>query len=243
MNYFLLCAYNESKNIVKVIENIRKYFKYEYKIIIVNDGSTDDTEFQIKKQVRESEIVLLNHKRNLGLGAALRTGLLFILNNSMLKAKDTIITLDADNTHPIEIANVMVKKIFENNDLIIASRFTKGAIQLGVPLYRKLISLSARCILKIIFPYPGLKDYTSGYRAYRGSLILTAYNYYKKDIVKERNFVVQLEILVKLLKFRPKIYEVPINLKYFLKYGKSKLKIVKNIISYLNFIFSYIIKP
>lgn len=238
MNYFLLCAYNEAENILKVIKDIEKNFRYEYKIIIVNDGSTDSTEQLIRTLSSFGKnIVLLTHKKNLGLGRALKTGFFFILKNNLLSGSDTIITLDADNTHSVEIANLMIEKFLENKDLVIASRFIKGAKELGVPCYRKFLSLAASMILRIIFPYPNIRDYTCGYRLYSGRVLLEAYKYYKEDLITERDFVCQLEILVKLLKLKPQTCEVPIILKYFLKSGKSKLKIVKNIISYLKFIF------
>lgn len=237
MNYFLLCAYNEENNILRVIESIIKNFKYEYKIVIVNDGSTDKTEQLIKNHYAFKDIILLNHKKNLGLGKALKTGFIFLLKNKLLIDNDTVITLDADNTHTIDIANLMFEKFLSNRDLIIASRFVKGAKQLGVPFYRSMISLIASIILRLIFPYPNLRDYTCGYRLYSGRILNKAYNYYKENLITEKNFVVQLEILIKLLKFKPLICEIPINLKYFLKYGKSKLKIVKNIFSYLRFLF------
>ncbi|MEN3013056.1 MAG: glycosyltransferase family 2 protein [Endomicrobiia bacterium] len=242
MNYFLLCAYNESKNITEVIKSIKENFKHENKIVIVNDGSSDDTEIQIRKCLQKyKDIILLTHKKNLGLGKALKTGFMFILKSRM-KDEDTIITLDADNTHPVEIANLMMEKFLMGYDLVIASRFVKNAKQQGVPFFRKLLSLMARFIFKYFFYHPLVKDYTSGYRLYGGKILNRAYAYYRENLIKEKDFVVQLEILIKLLKFKPKVYEVPIDIKYFLKYGKSKLKIVKNIISYLNFIITYFAK-
>lgn len=237
MNYFLLCVYNEEENILKVIESINRDFKYEKKIVIVNDGSTDNTEQLIKKQNIFKDIIILTHKNNLGLGEALRTGFTFILKNKILKDVDAVITLDADNTHSINTANLMVEKFLEGKDLIIASRFVKEAKQLGVPFYRRILSMFASVILHLIFPYPNLKDYTCGYRLYSGRILIKAYEQYKENLVTEKNFVAQLEILIKLLKFKPRVCEVPIDLKYFLKYGKSKLKIVKNITAYFKFIF------
>ena len=84
---------------------------------------------------------------------------------------------------------------------------------------------------------PNVKDYTSGYRAYRAGIIKKANNFYHKNFLQEKDFVIQLEILYKLSKFNPRTTEVPLILRYDKKYGKSKLKIVKNIFKYFCFIF------
>jgi len=239
MNYFLLCAYNEEKNISCLINEIRKNFKYEFKILVVDDGSTDNTLFELER-IKSDDLIVLKHNKNLGLGCALKTGFLYIFEKLNLNDKDNIITMDADNTHPVELANLMVEKIKDGKDIVIASRYQKNSRQLGVPLIRKFLSFLARIILKILFYHPSIKDYTSGYRAYAGRIIKNLINSYGENFIIEKNFVVQLEILVKLLNFKPDVYELPICLKYYKKCGKSKLKIVKDITSYLNFIVKYL---
>lgn len=240
MNYFLLCAYNEEKNIGDVISSIRETFYTEnYTIVIVNDGSTDATQEVVCKLREEKEdIILLNHKKNLGLGCALRTGFDFLF--SKVSNEDIIITLDADNTHPLEISNFIVSNLKQKADIVIASRYQKNSVQQGVPFFRKILSFLGRVTLTIFFPYHGVSDYTSGYRWYRGELIKKAKNFYGENFITEQSFVVQVEILYKLFYFKPKIIEVPLILQYNKKYGKSKLKIVKNIIKYLQFILRYI---
>lgn len=235
MNYFLLCAYNEEGNITQIIKNIKNYFKYDYKIVIVNDGSTDNTINELSK-IKSENIFIISHKKNLGLGAALKTGFLHIIEKLNLQSEDVVITMDADNTHPAELSNFMVERIKEGYDIVIASRYQPTSKQYGVPFYRKFISFIAKIILKIFFPFKNLKDYTSGYRAYSGKIIIKTYEKFKKNFIEEKSFVVQLELLKKSFLFLPKIYEAPLFLRYDRKCGKSKLKIVKNILLYLKFL-------
>ncbi|MFN3550367.1 MAG: glycosyltransferase family 2 protein [Endomicrobiia bacterium] len=241
MNYFLLCAYNEEKNILSLIKNIKDSFKYEHKIVVVDDGSTDNTVYELKK-FHSGDIFIISHKKNLGLGYALKTGFLYIIENLNLHPKDIIITMDADNTHPAELANSMVEKIIDGYDIIIASRYQPQSKQYKVAFYRKLISFIARIVLRTIFPYKNLKDYTSGYRAYSAKIIKQLYQKFKENFIEEKNFVVQIELLTKLFLFSPKIYEIPFCLRYDRKYGKSKLKIVKNILSYVKFLIKKFLK-
>ncbi len=239
--YFLLCAFNEEKNIAQQIDTIRRNFNNKkYKIVIVDDGSTDNTRKEIDKSNSYKDIILIEHPKNLGLGVAIKTGLLYLLNK--INNDDVVITMDADNTHPVSQAFDMIRKIYEGYEMVIGSRYQPGAKQIKVPFVRKLLSFSARYILRYIFYHKNIKDYTSGYRAYKGSLIKKLINKYGENFITEKNFVVQLEILTKILTFTNKICEIPIVLEYAKKYSKSKLKIVKNVFSYLRFIFYYICK-
>jgi dolichol-phosphate mannosyltransferase len=237
MIYFLLCAYNEEKNIEKVITSIsEKFVDKEIKIIVIDDGSVDNTKDIIKKiELTNKKLVLISHKKNLGLGCALKTGFEYLF--STIADNDIIITLDADNTHPIEVSQKMLTKISDGYDIVISSRYEKDGKQIGVNVLRSTISFLAKILLKKIFSFDNVKDYTSGYRAYSGKVIKKAKNFYGKNFIQEKDFVVQLEILYKLTKFNPKIVEVPLVLRYDKKYGKSKLKIIKNILKYLHFIF------
>jgi dolichol-phosphate mannosyltransferase len=235
MIYFLLCAYNEEVNIEYVINSIRQKIK-NYKIVVVNDGSTDNTKYVLEK-LFSNDMVVINHQKNLGLGFALKTGFEYIIPK--LTLQDVVVTLDADNTHPVEVVHHMIQKFQEGCDIVIASRYCLGGEQLGVVWYRKLLSFTAKILLKILFPYQNIKDYTTGYRLYCSKILFQAYNEYKEKFITQKNFVVQLELLLKLLKFNPKIDEVPLKLLYYKKYGKSKLKIVKNILSYLDFIIKF----
>lgn len=233
MKYFLLCAYNEGKNIQEVIRSIRVHFKNDYKIIVVDDGSTDNTEKDLEK-ILSDDILIIRHKTNLGLGVAIKTGLFEIL--STISGDDIVITMDADNTHPINLVSAMIDKINQGYDLVIASRYVEGSVQYGVNVIRKFLSFSARIILKILFSYVNLNDYTSGYRAYSGRLLKKMFEDYGEKLVTEKNFTVQFELLVKSFSFQPRVCEVPLRLEYYKKYGKSKLKIIKNIISYMKLI-------
>ena len=85
----LIPAYNESNNIIKIIKGLKKYFR---NILVINDGSCDDTEILLNK----NKISCINHYVNLGQGAALETGLKIFIRESSLKY---VITFDADGQH------------------------------------------------------------------------------------------------------------------------------------------------
>lgn len=231
MIYFLLCAYNEEKNILEVITKIRQLHCGEYKIVVVNDGSTDNT-LSVLEKIKFDDLVVINHTKNLGLGMAMKTGLSYI-SKILNPTSDVVVTMDADNTHKVELVNLMLDKVRAGAELVIASRYCHGGAQYGVSFFRKMLSLCAKIILQVLFPYRNLKDYTSGYRLYSGKILYKLFSKYGEKFITQKTFVVQLELLIKLLEFRPVLCEVPLQLEYYKKYGKSKLKIIKNITSYI----------
>src|SRR3990172_10580031 len=165
MIHIFLPAYNEERTIGKLIQRLiefRDETDLQINVIVVDDGSTDTTKRIIEEFKGNMPIKIITHEKNKGLGGALKTGLLYI--SSILKDKDILITMDADNTHDPRIIRQMLDKIEEGYDVVIASRYEKGGEEIGVPLLRKILSRGASLVLRILFPIKNVKDYTSGYR-------------------------------------------------------------------------------
>jgi len=237
MIYFLLPAYNEEKNIVEVLRNIKENFSDdEYCVVLVNDGSTDKTEEVAKSVMADLQLKILSHEKNLGLGRALKTGFEYILENissENAQNEGVLITLDADNSHPIDLCKKMIEKARAGTDIVIGSRYCPGAAEIGVGFTRKLLSRMASLIFSIFLRYPKIKDYTSGYRAYRLAFLSKMKKTYSEKFITERGFSAGTEILIKSFTLRPKIEEVPLILRYDLKKGKSKIRILPTIFAYL----------
>ena len=101
--YVGLPCYNEEKDIdtlldkvLEVGKTLKKEYKYDLKIICVNDGSKDNTKKIISAR-KEKEITLINHHGNKGLGQAMKT-MIFEFNKVASK-DDYLVAMDADNTH------------------------------------------------------------------------------------------------------------------------------------------------
>ena len=247
MLYIVLPAYNEEKNIGIILNNIYHLSKkgnvnLRIVVVIVNDGSTDNTEKNINKFVssfskskKKLTIKKINHKKNKGLGAAIKSGFEYVVKIS--KNDDILISLDCDNTHPINLIYPMVKKIKSGRDVVIASRFKKNSKTIGVPLERKILSYAAAIIFKLLFPINNIKDYTCGYRAYRIHFLKQAMQK-NKPFFSESGFSAMVDILLQLKKFNKDINaeELPMILRYDLKSGKSKMVVKKNIIQTLKLI-------
>ena len=96
---------------------------------------------------------------------------------------------------------------------------------------RIFLSYGAAILYKIFFPIKNVKDYTCGFRAFRLKVIKEAYIKNKK-FFSEKGFSASADILLKLFKYKNTISfdEIPINLRYDLKKGESKMKILRTIL-------------
>lgn len=231
----LLPAYNEGKALPALFNDIKKYLgEFEYHVVIVDDGSTDNTVKIIKDWQQQISMELLQQEKNQGLGVAVRRGLKYISHSFPIDS--IVVTLDADNTHNPKIIPGLVEEIAQGYDVTIASRFCPGGREEGVKLSRKIFSRGAKFLLSCLFSIPGVKDYTCGYRAYKLSLIKKGFEVFGDQFVAEDGFACMAEILIKTSMLGAKITEVPLVLRYDLKQGKSKIKVIKTILEYYHLI-------
>ena len=186
-------AYNEEKNITKLIVDVKKFSD---KIIVIDDGSTDHT----PNIVRELGLELIRHEKNLGKGAALRAGFLHALTYS----PDVVVTIDGDGQHnPSDIPKIIQPVIDGEVDVVIGSRSNKTKM----PRYRK-IGLDGINFLNRKAINSNIKDTQSGFRAYSFKSIMA--------IAPERfqDYSAEFEQIGMLTKKGFEIAEVPVDLNY-----------------------------
>lgn len=132
-------AYNEEGTLGNIIKKIRENYPSEptpkkdfyIKIIVVDDGSTDKTA-EIARKMKVDHVV--THVKNLGLGAATRSGLLTAKEMNA----DIAVKIDADFQHdPEDIEKVLRPILDDKTDVCFGSRFL-GKVNYKMPLYRKL---------------------------------------------------------------------------------------------------------
>ena len=226
----VLPAYNEASCIGDLLTSFCEAVEEEqspFRIIVVNDGSSDNTAEVVLSFKKKIELDLVNHPENRGLAEAIKTGLLYAVEIS--SHKDVIITMDADNSHLPGLMFRMVRLLKEGNDVVIASRYQKGAIIRGLSLYRRCLSRGAAILFRMILPMSSVRDYTCGYRAYRADLLKRAFMEYKDEFISEPGFSCMVDILLKLRKFNPIVTEVPLILRYDQKRSDSKMNVRKTV--------------
>jgi len=235
--YVVLPCFNEEKNIKQLICAIDEVLKphIPYEVIAVNDGSRDRTGEVLKDLSTEYPLKVLVHRTNLGLGAALRTGLISAAN--VASDDDFIVTMDSDNTHnPKHILDMVASS--GDADVVVGSRYIDGGKQLNVPLHRVILSKGINFLVKGLFRL-SVKDATSGFRCFRACLLKFLYSTFKGDIIESRGFVASLELLLKAVRFGGVVKEVPILLDYGRKGGVSKMRLLSTIFGYLALIFKF----
>jgi dolichol-phosphate mannosyltransferase len=226
MIFILLPAFNEEKTLPRLLEKIillAKNQEQDITTLLCNDSSSDETLKVIKPFESQMPLTIINHPINRGLGETSRD--LFEKAAELAKVDDVIIRMDADDTHSPEYIPLMLEKLEQGYDIVIASRFANGGGQKGVNFYRAMISRAANLFMKVIFPVSGVCEYSCGFRAYRASIIKKAIYIYGNNFIqlKGLGFTGTLEKLIKLNLIGAKFSEVPFILRYDLKDSPSKM--------------------
>ena len=149
---------NTVEIMIKKSSRILKKLKRKYEIIIVDDGCPEKSgELALKISKKFSNIKIFFHKKNLGYGAALKTGLKKCKN-------DLIFQIDGDDEYDVNDLSRLLKAS-ENNDLVITYRYKKK-----YTTYRIIISWVYNAVLRLIFNIK-FKDISSGSRLVSRKLI------------------------------------------------------------------------
>ena len=187
-------AFNEEKNIAAILVQLKNTSQH---IIVCDDGSKDLT----SKIAEELGAIVIQHKKNLGYGAAIKT---IFLKAQEINA-DILITFDADGQHRIEDIKKILEPIEKNEaDIVIGSRFLNDSQ--NIPKYRK-IGIKAITELTNITGGTKITDSQSGFRAYNKKILQ---NIKPTDM----GMGISTEILIKTQKAGYKIIEVPITILY-----------------------------
>jgi dolichol-phosphate mannosyltransferase len=226
MIYIVLPAYNEEHAIpelAKKIERVMQEMRSAYQIVVVNDGSRDRTTEILEMLRPHHPLHIIIHKYNRGLGETIRDGFEYVAEVS--SPGDVVIRMDCDDTHDPSYIPKMLEKLREGYEVVTTSRYAPGGGQVGVNAYRRAISRAANALFKVVFPVPGLWEYTCGYRAYRAELIQDALAIFGNKFIdlKGLGFTGTLEKMVKFRMMGARIVEIPFVLRCDLKESSSKV--------------------
>ena len=238
MIYFLIPSYNDSSNFLPLLQNISKNVKKKKKIVIVDDGSTDNTQSLVHNLSKKYSVTRIGYAKNHGPGYAFKYGFNYLIPK--IKSNDVVITMEADNTTDYQIIKKMIEKT-SKYDVILASPYAKEGAFLGIGLERKLLSAVANFLDENIFRIENVKTYSSFFRAYTSNILKKLLKTYGKNFISENGFSAVVELLIKLNKIDAKISEVPAVTDWTHRKGKSKMKITKTILRHLAIYKSYIL--
>ncbi len=200
----ILPAFDEARRLPLYLEKVRGYldqsFGQPYEVLVVDDGSRDETAAVVECLARQwPQLSLLRHARNEGKGAAVRTGVLAARGELLLFA-------DADGATPIEEHARLAAAIAQGADVAIGSRLAPDpAIRRTRHWYRgltgKLFALAARRLLGI-----AALDTQCGFKMFRAAAGRRLF-----ENLQETRYLFDLEILVLAQRFDLRVAEVPIH--------------------------------
>lgn len=228
--WVLLPAYREAANLPPLLTDMRTALTNvpsipTWRVVVVDDGSKDGTA-EAAAGVPGIPLDLVVHEVNRGLGGAMKTGIEHVLARA--GDDDLFASMDADHTHPPDAIPSMVALIDRGADLVIASRYVKGAEIHGLVLWRRWLSDVASLVFRVLFPC-GARDYTCGFRVYRVSLLRWGEARYGRHFLNQKGFSVMVDLLLKLRRRARRIDEVPLILRYDRKIGASKMRVARTI--------------
>ena len=148
--------YNEENSIKDVIKRIPNHQLYE--IIIVDDGSTDNSLRRIK-EIKNREITIIQHGKNRGYGASILTGFEKAIG-------DIIVTMDSDGQHNPEEIPTLIKPIIKNQaDVVVGSRYL-GSSTYKIPLHARVGEYFIQKCLWFLYRQK-VRNNQGGFRAFR----------------------------------------------------------------------------
>lgn len=233
--WVVLPAYNEAENLPAIFNGLLKVVEDTYnldvRVIVVDDGSRDATVQVARSSGGTLPVEVLQNEVNQGLATTFTRGMVAAAERA--GDEDIIVCMDADNTHlPGQILR-MVRDIQEGRDVVIASRYQRGAVIRGVPLHRRMLSRCMSLLFQCVYPIPGVRDYSCGYRAYRAGFLKKALAAQGDRLFAKEGFACMVGILLRLHKEHAICSEVPLVLRYDQKAGASKMRVGSTILKTL----------
>ncbi len=196
-------AYNEAERLPSTLKDIDRYFKkvdYDYEILVVSDGSTDNTGQKTRDLMGEvKNLRLIDRKENKGKGFTTRQGL--------LEAKgDYRLFTDADNSTSIDQIEKMWPEFEKGADVVIGSRDIEGAqLTPPQPWWRQRVGDVFNLMVQTTLGLWGIWDTQCGFKGFKKEVIETVLPKCKID-----GFAFDPEILILARKHGYKIKEIPV---------------------------------
>ena len=198
----IIPAYNESVRIIPTLDRVLAYIQqqgWEAEIVVVNDGSRDDTAELVRDYARGSAGVrLVENPGNRGKGYSVRNGI--------LHARGAVVLFtDADLSSPIEEASKLVDSIHQGNDVAIGSRWLRADLQTTrQPLYRQILGRAFNLALKVVLGL-SFKDTQCGFKALKQQ---AARDIFGRQIIRRWGFDPEILFLARQLGYKTE--EIPV---------------------------------
>jgi len=235
----VICVYNEFENIKVLLPKFPSLLEgYNYKVIVVDDGSTDGLAKQ-KENLKDKNTVFVTHKDNYGITAVFNSGIKKA--GEFLDENDILVIMEGDGTSDPELVPDLCKCVTDNYDVAIASRFSSGGGYHHFPWHRKIFSEILNNYLALNFKSKKSKinDYTIFFRGYRFGFIRKIFDDNRRYLSNMKNFTINTAIILLAIKQGANVLEIPYVYDYSHKESKSKLNVLSSIITYVKLVMEF----
>ncbi len=198
----IMPAYNEGRTIEEVVygvDNVVREMGLRYELIIVDDGSVDNTRMKVDNYARNNgHVKVVGYNDNVGKGFALKTGFSHAIG-------DMVVFMDSDvDINPKQIAYYV--EALKGADVVVASKWHPQS-KVDTPLIRRILSHGFNVLVKLLVGLR-LSDTQTGLKAIRRNVFLSVF---PRLTVKRYAFDVEMLVLTNLLGL--KVVELPINIR------------------------------
>lgn len=240
---FVFPVFNEEPNVAQVlldldrIKQITADFASEVNFLFIDDGSSDKTVTLLKAPAR-GDLTVISHGVNKGPGAAFNTAFEQIFSENY-SDDDLVITLEGDATSDPKMLLRMLMRTQEGDGIVLASPYLYGGGFSLVEGHRLMLSHIANFLYKLILNIRGLSTISCFFRIYRVGALKTIKRRFNESVVRCQGFECAAEIVLKATRCKISISEVPFQVDWGRRKGKSKMKIFKTVFGYLKMFARY----
>lgn len=230
----IIPTYNEKGNIRKLIEELQEDVfpqikNHNMSILIADDNSPDGTADEVRDLMKKYKNLEIISGKKEGLGAAYIRGMTYAIDKMNA---DALFEMDADLSHPPKKVIEFMKKLDEGFDMVIGTRYSGGgSIPQNWPFIRKMFSVFANLLVRIILLRPYIHDWTGGFRVLKKEVFLKE----KKELLNYNGYIFQVSFLHKAVRDGFSVAEVPFHFSDR-TLGKSKIAAVGYIFDVLKYI-------
>jgi dolichol-phosphate mannosyltransferase len=172
-SYVIIPAYNEGPNLGTVLHDLQQLAStMTLAVIVVNDGSRDNTGEEAERFRDTLDLQIVTHTVNLGVPMTFYDGL--VAAAARAEPRDCIFIIEGDGTSDLKVMPEMARRVYEGDDVVIASRYVRGGGYVNFPWQRTWGSYAVNVVLSIFFHVRGITDYTIFYRAFRAAVVQQA---------------------------------------------------------------------